>query len=1091
MADEDDDLPVGLYERLITRALDARLLRFDPTRTRVVRERVEPAEAHQTLSRHVERVVAQALRGLPEADRLERQAEIANQVIALISSGGPFANTRAAARAGNDVVHEGRAAFGTVTAEGAPDVTHHEGPNDVVVPPEELRAIRDLAGGAALDVEMPSPLVPLSASDLLVNARGEPGLAQNLAAEIPSADSIDLLCAFVRWHGLRVLEGPLRAHCRARKPLRVITTVYTGSTERKALDWLVSLGAEVRVSYDTQSTRLHAKAWLFRRATGYSTAYIGSSNLSKSALLDGVEWNVRLSEVGSPDVLEKFDATFATYWASPEYERYEPARDGIRLDAELARAGGAGTPQTDTPLTLLEVTPWPHQSEMLERLMVERNRHDRHRNLIVAATGTGKTIVSALDFKQLRRQMGDPSLLFVAHRQEILRQSLGAFRQVLRSGDFGELYVDGHRPDEWRHVFASVQSLAQLDLNNLNPAAFDVVIVDEFHHAAAPTYRRLLEHLQPKELVGLTATPERTDGESVLSFFDDHISVELRLWDALERGLLCPFQYFGLNDETDISAVQWSRTGYDVAELERLYTADDARLRLVLRQVAEKLRDPASMHALGFCVSIAHAEFMARRFSEAGLASLAVSANTDSAARRQALRDLEAGHVRALFAVDIFNEGVDLPAVDTLLFLRPTESAVVFMQQLGRGLRRSEGKDCVTVLDFIGKANRRFRFDLRYRAVTGTSRRELEQQVADGFPFLPAGCTMQLDRVARGIVLDSLREAIPSSRPAMVRELRALLDARRNSGTTGIAGAVPDISLSEFLSESGLELEDVYRSGCWSALQRSAGMTVPAAGPDETDLGRALGRMLHIDDPLRLAAYHGWLTADTPTPADDSSARLLTGLHFTLYGRQAPDTLEETWRRLRAHPAILSEVLELLALLDQRAEHLTYPLNSEMGWSYDVPLSVHARHSLIEVMAAFGRAAPGRHYQHREGTLRDETTSSDLFFVTLEKLERHYSPTTLYRDYAVSPDLFHWESQSTTTQASPTGQRYIRHRELGCHPLLFVRQRKKAGSATVPYTMLGPATYVSHKGERPISFVWRLQRPMPADFFRDAKVAAG
>lgn len=333
--------------------------------------------------------------------------------------------------------------------------------------------------------------------------------------------------------------------------------------------------------------------------------------------------------------------------------------------------------------------------EMLEKLAVERDRHHRYKNLVVAATGTGKTIVAALDYKRLRDRDGDLRLLFVAHRQEILKQSLGAFRQVLRSGDFGELYVDGHRPDEWRHVFASVQSLAQADLEQVDPSAFDVVIVDEFHHAAAPTYRRLLERLfqldaalapphPPRILLGLTATPERTDAEDILHYFDNHIAVELRLWEALERGLLCPFQYFGLHDNTDLSSVRWSRKGYDTAELERVYTGDHARVNLVLAQVSQKHRHAATMRALGFCVSIAHAQFMAQRFTEAGLPSLAVSKDTDSHSRAEALTSLRAGLLRALFAVDLFNEGVDLPEVDTLLFLRPTESALVFLQQTGR-----------------------------------------------------------------------------------------------------------------------------------------------------------------------------------------------------------------------------------------------------------------------------------------------------------------------------------------------------------------------------------------------------------------------
>ena len=1053
MPDQDNDLPFGLYERLVTASLKARLLRFDPVAARVSTESLDPADAHVTLARHIEGVVARVLRGMSQIDRLAKQAEVANEIIG----------------------------FFTRADDGAPD-------EDVVaLPPEQLRSIQAVTGTPAGDRPLVAPLVLLSASDLLVNARGEPSLAHALAHEIPSADSIDLLCAFVRWHGIRVLEDQLGAHCGAGRPLRVITTVYTGSTERKALDWLVSLGAQVKVSYDTQSTRLHAKAWMFRRATGYSTAYIGSSNLSKSALIDGVEWNVRLSEVTSPDILEKFDATFSSYWQSPEYEDYDTARDAKRFDRAVAGADAAGAEAPALQNFFLDVTPWPHQTEMLEKLAVERSRHHRHKNLVVAATGTGKTIVSALDFKRLRQEMGDPSLLFVAHRQEILRQSVGAFRQVLRDGSFGELYVDGHRPDEWRHVFASVQSLAQLDLKDLNPDAFDVVIVDEFHHAAAPTYRRLLEHLFPpgkpeglpppakqRELIGLTATPERTDSGDILGYFDNHIAVELRLWDALERGLLCPFQYFGLSDNTDLSHVEWSRQGYDVTQLEHLYTGDDARVKLVLQQLQNKLRDTSTMKALGFCVSIAHAEFMAQRFTDAGLPSQAVSANTDNDTRRHALADLQKGTLRALFAVDLFNEGVDLPAVDTLLFLRPTESALVFMQQLGRGLRRIEGKDCVTVLDFIGQSHRKFRFDLRYRAVTGATRTEVGKQIEQGFPFLPAGCTMQLDRVAKEIVLENLRTALPSRRPAMVQELRSLAQSER------LQGRVP--RLGEFLEETGLELADVYRSGSWSGLQREAGLAVPAAGQHEQLLGDRLSAILHVDDPLRLAAYQRLLDSPSVANLSEDERRLITGFHFAaIPSKIAPASLAETLALLHAHPAIVQELRELMPLLDEHSDHVTYPFQG-------APLSIHARHTMDDVLTAFGMLNFDKTAWKQTGVVRDERTNSDLFFVTLEKSERDYSPSTLYKDYAMSPTLFHWESQSTTTQQSPTGQRYIRHRELGGQILLFVRARKKQDGLTVPYTFLGAVDHQSHKGERPIAFVWKLRQPMPADFFRTAKV---
>lgn len=597
------------------------------------------------------------------------------------------------------------------------------------------------------------------------------------------------------------------------------------------------------------------------------------------------------------------------------------------------------------------------------------------------------------------------------------------------------------------------------------------VTIRESTPFCSPTYRRLLEHLQPRELIGLTATPERTDADDILHYFDNHIAVEMRLWDALERGLLCPFQYFGLSDNTDLSQVEWTRKGYDIAALERVYTGDDARVKLVLQQLQDKLRNPHTMRALGFCVSIEHARFMATRFTEAGLPSVAVTADTDSESRRHAVSALEKGTVRALFTVDLFNEGVDIPSVDTLLFLRPTESALVFMQQLGRGLRRFEGKDCVTVMDFIGRSHRKFRFDLRYRAVTGTSRTEVTKQIEQGFPFLPAGCTMQLDRVAKEIVLRNLQEAIPSQRPAMVRELRALVDAEAANGRR-------PITLPLFLQETGLELVDVYRNGSWSALKRAAGMPMPPAGPREDTLSRALQRLLHIDDPLRLVAYRKWLQQK---PAD---SRIVTALLHTLWTSEKPASLDDAATQMQAHPAIVTELLDLLDILEARAGHITVPADQ-------APVSIHARHSLVEILSAFGVITPGKFFQSQAGVYFDKPSNSDLFFVTLEKSERDYSPTTLYKDYAISPTLFHWESQSATSQGSSTGQRYIHHREHGSHILLFVRQRKVQDGLTMPYTFLGPVDYVSHKQERPIQFVWKLRRPMPADFFRQAKVASG
>ncbi|HUP44137.1 MAG TPA: DUF3427 domain-containing protein [Thermoanaerobaculia bacterium] len=1053
-------LPDGLYDLLITQAVARELSRVGSERRADTAE-LEPADSHLLLARHIAAVVREALRGVPDEERTLRQAQICNELLRSVTASLP--------------------------AEVDADDLIADPPRRLaaIYPFDPLRSRRPAA-----------PEIPLSQSDLLVNARGEPRIGSVIEREIESADRIDLIVAFIRWSGLRLVEERLRSFTHRGGQLRVITTTYTGSTERKAIEHLISLGGQVKVSYQTDNTRLHAKAWLFQRNSGFSTVFIGSSNLSTSAMLDGVEWNVRLSRTDAPTIVEKFEATFEAYWADSDYERYDPARDAEKFDRAIAKA------TDEAPITFvgLEVEPWPHQREMLEQLTVERYRHNRWRNLVVAATGTGKTVVAALDYRRLCEDLGRPlSLLFVAHRREILDQSIHTFRQVIRDGSFGERYVDGHRPDEWRHVFASIQSLTALGLDAIKPDAFDVVIVDEFHHAAAPTYERLLRHLQPKVLLGLTATPERTDGVSVLPWFHGRIAVELRLWDALERGLLSPFHYFGIHDTVDISHVAWTRGRYDERELENVYTGNDARVMQIISALQQKVADIGRMRALAFCVGVDHAKFMAQRFQAAGILSVPVLGTTDSDSRDRALRQLRDGEINCIFAVDVFNEGVDVPQVDTVMFLRPTESALIFLQQLGRGLRRAKDKQCLTVLDFIGNAHRNFRFDLRYRALTGASRREIEEEIVEGFPYLPAGCSIHLDRESSRVVLENLKHSIGSSFKSLVAELKTM---------------PTPVSLASFLHDAALEPEELYRARDWSwtRLKREAGHehhpltrvadsdVIPhRTRSDEAKLLNALGRILHIDDQQRLEFLkRSFSIVHPPDTAAMTLAerRMLEGMMMMLWSDHESDfhaTLDRLWKQ----STVRSELLELLDVLDDRAPHQTFPIAAEVReYSHslfaDVPLQIHARYTRDEVLAAIGRATLAKPFTSREGVLWHAPTNTDYFFITLEKSEKYYSPSTRYRDYAVSPEIFHWESQSQTRESHATGQRYIHHEERRSNVMLLVRPRNKdANGRTLPFTLLGPATYVEHKGERPMAILWRLQRAMPLDVFNVAKVVGG
>ncbi|MDE0830450.1 MAG: DEAD/DEAH box helicase family protein, partial [Vicinamibacterales bacterium] len=467
-------------------------------------------------------------------------------------------------------------------------------------------------------IVIPRPLTPIRDTALLTNARNQPNIGRELRAEIASADRIDVVLAFIRWTGIRDLLPLLRRHTESGKAVRIVTTVYTNSTELRALEALEALGAEVKVSYDTTSTRLHAKAWHFHRESGFSTVYIGSSNLTFSAQVTGLEWNVRASKTRNPELVEAFDRTFETYWADDHFET---------LNSERFIEATTSTGSDVTSLTPFEIRPFPFQRQMLDQLeLARRSGHDN--TLVVAATGTGKTIVSALDFRRLREQLDQSRLLFIAHRTEILEQSLNIFRHVVRDGSFGELWVGGNHPQQWDHVFASIQSISASEISRLSPAHFDVVIVDEFHHAAANSYESLLGYLTPRHLVGLTATPERADGLDILQWFGGRIAVELRLWDALEQDLLSPFHYYGIHDNTDLSRVTWRNGAYSTAELTNLYTANDLWASRVLNEVKNKIGDPTSMRSLGFCVSIDHAEFMAHRFSDAGITARAITSRS-------------------------------------------------------------------------------------------------------------------------------------------------------------------------------------------------------------------------------------------------------------------------------------------------------------------------------------------------------------------------------------------------------------------------------------------------------------------------------
>ena len=513
----------------------------------------------------------------------------------------------------------------------------------------------------------------------------------------------------------------------------------------------------------------------------------------------------------------------------------------------------------------------------------------------------------------------------------------------------------------------------------------------------------------------------------------------------------------------------WRRShGYDVEGLSNVLTANDKNGRFVLRELRRRTANVSRIRALGFCVSVAHARFMARIFSESDVSTAAIWADTPAPERRQALDRLSRGEINVLFSVDLFNEGIDVPGIDTLLMLRPTESPTLFLQQLGRGLRRQPGKTVCTVLDFVGHHRQEFRYDRRFQALLGGTRKEIETQVSQEFPFLPAGCHMELDRVAGEIVLRSIRNAVPGTWAKRVALLRGLVAGGRSC------------SLEQYLDEANLDLTELYANNrSWSNLGAEAGVGPQARDAAERAVRRAVGCLLHVDDPRRLAAYGAFVAAAAPPDAgtlDPQQQRLFRMLITSLVSAavKKDTSLAEGAALLWRCPAVIAELGEVFALLTRKIAHLTPPLDG-----FDAPLSIHARYTRQEILAAFAAGKDARVPDWREGTRWMPDENADVFVFTLDKTGGRFSPTTRYRDYAISPSLVHWESQSTTTADSPTGQRYQNHVQTGSSVTMFARLR----SDDRAFHFLGPAEYQRHEGEQPMAITWKLVYPLPGDLF--------
>jgi superfamily II DNA or RNA helicase len=928
---------------------------------------------------------------------------------------------------------------------------------------------------------VPRPETSLTESSLFTGSPQEPQLVHELQKEMCSADAVDILVSFIKWSGLRLLMPAFEELRERNIPVRLITTSYMGASDAPAVEWIASLpNVKVRVSYDTERTRLHAKAYHFKRLSGFSTAYIGSANMSHAAITSGLEWNLKVTAQDMRHILEKFTAEFETYWNSREFIPFD-INAPERLRGAIERARGA---QNFAPTVFFDLTPHPFQERILDALERERGTHNRWRNLVIAATGTGKTVVAAFDFHKFYVQNNKQArLLFVAHRQEILEQSLYTFRNILRDANFGELLVGQHQAGRFEHLFCSVGMLTSRGLwEQVGSDFYNYIVIDEAHHGTADSYRPIFDHFVPQILLGLTATPERMDGRSIAADFGNRFAAEIRLPEALEEKLLCPFHYFGVADPVALDQDRFWRNGkYDTNELEQVYTGAHAlarqRLDVILAALNRYEPNLTKVKGIGFCISIVHARYMAEMFNAKGIPSAALVSGVGDEQRSDLLTDFKAGKLTFVFTVDVLNEGLDVPEVNTVMFLRPTESLTVFLQQLGRGLRHSPEKDCLTVLDFVGQAHRRYRIDSKLKALLPKHRFAIDREVELDFPHLPAGCSIQLDRLSRQYVLENIRTNLHN----LANQLPDRLQTFANE--TG-----QPLTFKNFVTYHDYEPETLLVRETWSSWKAKAQLDPVPADPDLELLKQGLVRAAFVSGPkeiTQLRAVVRNLRNGNVAQALAAAGTDILGFHYRIWGKPGRAfgvlTLEDSFQRLCRNPSILSDLEEILEWC--AAE--TTASGRVLQLRFPCPFELHSHYGTNNIKAPLGLATFDTAGQTGVGVFHLPNVPAYVLLITFQKTEREYSPSTMYADYPISRELLHWESQSTTSQQSVTGQNLIQCSERGYTILIFARDQKRRNGCTVPFAFLGDAELVSFDGERPIKVIWRLKNSMPVEMFEE------
>lgn len=925
---------------------------------------------------------------------------------------------------------------------------------------------------------------------LIVNsAKGN--LLRELVKSMRECERFYFSVAFINFSGLQLLLDPLKEAEKRGIKGRIITSTYLNFTDAKALEKIKEFNnVDLKVFVTDKEIGFHTKAYIFEYRDSYKVI-IGSSNITQSALKSNIEWNVEIitKENGRfiQDVLKEYDYLWNMSENADEdfIKRYEDFLKSFK-----------STQITHQMIYENKQYIVPNRMQKRATVNLERLRSfGETKALVIAATGTGKTYMSAFDVKSYKPK----KLLFIVHREEILKKAKDTFEMLLPNEglSFG-LLTGNHKQKNVDYVFATIQTISKC-FHEFEREEFEYLIIDEAHHATSPTYQSVLNYFEPKFTLGMTATPERSDGYNVFDLFDNNVALEVRLHEALEDELVIPFHYFGI---TDIEGIDLSDIDIDdITEITKRLKVNE-RVDFIIDKMDFYGHDGEKRKGLGFCVSIEHAQYMASEFNKRGYKSVCLYGADSPQTREMYINRLESDHddLEFIFTVDIFNEGVDIPTINTVLMLRPTNSPIVFIQQLGRGLRKHANKEFLTVLDFIGNHNKTFLIALALNGSRYYDKESLKVAVATGFANIP-GCThIQMDKISEERILAQIDKENFNSMKYLKEEYfefkklnkgripYLLLDYLKYDGAPDPIKFIDrEKTYISFIAKVEKEdyLKELLQNEDFEGALKELSSKLPIKRIYESVIIRYL--LEHEEINLEIAKHQ--ILKMISNVDDDSILHAFECLNQNYYDsgqiKNKPKLVHYSNGKLVKTPLFK----KLLGNEDYRRfidDIITYGIfryeHEFKGEYYGVPhFKLYEQYQMID-------AALLSNYRKIHSSFRGSgllANGNEYFlFIDLHK-EEDVKESINYKDKFISPHEFQWQSVNSTTQQSERGKNIIFNKQRGVNLHLFIRKYREIDGKTEPYIYIGKGNSIYFEGDKPITVRMELENEVPASLYTE------